>query len=73
VLVTIIMIAVFFVVFNAVLVDYVNITIILILDVVIWTVIQLLINKGIVKYGKAHPELSNILTSCPTEEDVNKE
>lgn len=73
VLVTIIMIAVFFVVFNAILVDYVNITIILILDVVIWTVIQLLINKGIVKYGKAHPELSNILTSCPTEEDTNKE
>lgn len=74
VLVTIILMDVFFIGLNAFLADRINITFIVILDVVIWTAIQLVINKGIRKYGLAHPELSNILSSCPSvpENENNK-
>lgn len=63
-LVTILLIALFFVVFNALLADYVNITILLLADVLIWIAIQLIINRGIVRYGLAHPE-EEVLCSCP--------
>lgn len=69
VLVTIVLIAVFFIVLNALLVNHVNITIILALDVLIWTLMHLGINRGIKRYGQAHPELSNILSSCPSEKE----
>lgn len=71
VLVTIVLIAVFFILFNAMLVSWLNanVTIIVILDIAIWTLMHLAINKGIRRYGLAHPELSNILSSCPKVDD----
>ena len=62
VLLTIIGVVVFFIVFNYVMFPYINVTLLLIIDVVLWTCMHIFINYRIRLYSKEHPEVS---TSCP--------
>lgn len=56
VLVTIIVIVVFFIGLNAVLTDHISTTYILLIDIVIWTALQFLINWRIKVWSVDHPE-----------------
>ncbi len=62
VLLTIIGVVVFFIVFNYVMFPYINVTLLLVIDVVLWTCMHIFINYRIRLYSKEHPEVS---TSCP--------
>ena len=58
VLLTIIGIVVFFIAFNAFLTTCTDATVILLIDIVIWTALQFWINRRIKIYAKDHPEMA---------------